>query len=49
MEYFDESSGMGRSTYATIQKSGKTALPVSIFFGTSQTIGGYSISPIGVR
>jgi hypothetical protein len=48
IDFFDAQHGFGRSTYSTVQKSGKSALPVSIYVGTSDTIGGFGSSPLGV-
>lgn len=49
IDYFDVASGFGQSNYATVQKSGKAGLPVSVYVGSTDYVAGFSSTPFGVR
>lgn len=48
-EYFDDSYGFGRQFYSLVQKSGTATLPISVYFGANNFIGGFAGSSYGVN
>ena len=48
-DFYDDTHGFGHSTILSVQKSSKTALPVSVYFGVKGYLGGFSAEYFGVK
>ncbi|CAL8110187.1 unnamed protein product [Orchesella dallaii] len=47
LDYYDKNNGFGRMTFVTLQKTGSSVLPRSIYVGLNSYIGGFSNSFFG--